>query len=135
MGLLLMLALCVMQVAYAEEPNVWMVVEKDANQTVLVDRANIKDLGDGIRQGWVQFVYAKKTPEGATTSIGLFHFVRNPDRLRNVQDALFDATGNTIYVRRPEKIEDWSPIPPDSTGLAVINYVYSVQPAGAAGGK
>jgi len=120
---------------HAEAPNVWAVVDKDDAQTVLVDRANVIDLGNGVRQTWVQFSYARKTPEGATSSIGLFHFVRNPDRLRNVQDALFDASGNAIYVRRPEKLEDWSPIPPDSTGKAVIDYVFSAPVSGSAEGK
>ena len=130
MGLLLTLACSVATTACAEAPNVWVVVEKDDAQTVLVDRANVRDLGNGVRQTWVQFTYAKKTPEGATSSIGLFHFIRNPDRLRNVQDAIFDASGNTIYVRKPEKIEDWSPIPIDSTGQVVSDYVYSVQTSG-----
>ena len=124
-GMCLVLALGAVTPAWAEAPNVWVVVDKDDSQTVLVDRANIKDIGDGTRQAWVQFSYNKKTPEGATSSIGLFHFAGNPDRLRNIQDALFDASGNSIYVRRPEKLEDWSAIPADSTGKAVIDYVFS----------
>jgi len=136
LGLLLALTLSVLPVAaYAEAANDWVVVEKDADQMVLVDRANVKEIGNGVRQAWVQFAYGKKTPEGATSSIGLFHFAKNPDRLRNIQDALFDASGNSIYVRRPEKIEDWSPIPADSTGQAVIDYVYSLQLAGSVDGK
>ena len=133
LGLLLILS--VAPTANAESPNVWVVVDKDDTQTVLVDRANVKDLGNGIRQAWVQFTYARKTLEGATSSIGLFHFIRNPDRLRNVQDALFDASGNAIYVRRPEKLEDWSPIPPDSTGQAAIDYVFSSSTSNSADGK
>jgi hypothetical protein len=134
-GLLLMLILNVPATTFAAAANEWIIVEKDDNQTVLVDRASVKDRGDGVRQAWVQFSYSRKTPEGATSSVGLFHFVRNPDRLRNIQDALFDAYGNSIYVRRPEQIEDWSTIPPDTTGQSVIDYVYSVQISGTADGK
>ena len=124
-GIGLVLALSLVAPAWAEAPNFWVVVDKDESQTVLVDRASVKDIGDGTRQAWIQFSFSKKTPEGATSSIGLFHFVRNPDRLRNIQDALFDASGNSIYVRRPEKLEEWSAIPADSTGKAVIDYVFS----------
>ena len=134
-ALFLAVLFSVVPVAYAATASDWIVVEKDANQTVLIDRANVNDVGEGIRQAWVQFAYRKKTPEGATTSIGLFHFNRNPDRLRNIQDTLFDASGNVIYVRRPEKVEDWSPIPSDSTGQIVIEYVYSVPPTITADGK
>ena len=122
-------------VVFAAAPNEWVVVDKDDHQTVLVDRANVKDVGNGTRQAWVQFSYVKKTPEGAVASVGLFHFVRNPDRLRNVQDALFDAAGNTLYVRRPEKMEDWSIIPPESTGKAVIDYVFSIPMSNLTDGK
>jgi len=134
LGLFLFLSVASVAV-HAEAPNVWVVVDKDESQTVLVDRANVTDIGNGVRQAWVQFSYSKKTPEGAMSSIGLFHFVKNPDRLRNVQDALFDASGNTIYVRRPEKLEEWSPIPPDSTGQPVIDYVFSATVSGSAEGK
>ena len=134
-ALFLAVLFSVVPVAYAATASDWIVVEKDANQTVLIDRANVHDVGEGIRQAWVQFAYRKKTPEGATTSLGLFHFNRNPDRLRNIQDTLLDASGNVIYVRRPEKVEDWSPIPSDSTGQIVIEYVYSVPPTITADGK
>ena len=121
--------------AYAASANEWVAVEADKDQTVLVDRANVRELGEGVRETWVQFSYKKKSSEGATSSIGLFHFARNPDRLRNVQDTLLDAAGNTVYFRRPEKLEDWSPIPPGSLGQKVIEFVYSVQPASGAGGE
>ena len=133
--LLMAMLFSVAPVSYAATASDWIVVEKNANQTVLVDRANVNDIGEGVRQAWVQFAYRKKTPEGATTSIGLFHFAKSPDRLRNIQDTLLDASGNVIYVRRPEKVEDWSPIPSDSAGQIVIDYVYSVQPTISADGK
>ena len=134
-GFFLAMLFSMTPVASAAAASDWVVVEKDANQTVLVDRANINDIGEGVRQAWVQFSYRQKTPEGATSSIGLFHFAKSPDRLRNIQDTLLDASGNAIYVRRPEKVEDWSPIPSDSAGQMVIDYVYSVQPAITADGK
>ena len=134
-ALFLAVLFSVVPVTYAASASDWIVVEKNADQTVLVDRANVNDIGEGVRQAWVQFVYRKKTPEGATTSIGLFHFAKSPDQLRNIQDTLLDASGNVIYVRRPEKVEDWSPIPSDSAGQTVIDYVYSVQPAITADGK